>query len=142
MDILSEASAFTKNIRAGNTPETYFQTIHRILKPALAAYSTASKQLGRSKKDEKFKVWMKEATCQNTYSPFADKGTGDKNLVREKAVIAYGPKYIDIGNDPAQNHSLQSGQTAMMYGVLWEDEHLYQVGLNSYLKKPALLSFL
>ena len=33
----------------------------------------------------------------------------------------------------AQNHSLQSSLAAMMYGVLWEDEHLYQVGLDSYL---------
>ena len=133
MNILSKASAFTKNTKAGKTPETYFQTIHRLLKPLLAAYSTASQQLGRHKKDELFKSWVKEAIFQNTYNPFADKGTRDRDLVREKAVRAYRPKYAYFGKDPAQNHSLQSGLAAMMYGVLWEDEHLYQVGLDSYL---------
>tara|TARA_Y100001970_G_scaffold185348_1_gene225439 strand:- start:1457 stop:2932 length:1476 start_codon:yes stop_codon:yes gene_type:complete len=133
MNILSKADAFTKNTKAGNSLETYFQTIHRMLKPLLAAYSTASQKLGRHKKDEIFKVWMKEAIFQNTYNPFADKGTRDRDLVREKPVRTYGPKYKKMGRDPAQNHSLQSGLIAMMYGVLWEDEHLYQVGLDSYL---------
>ena len=102
MNILSKASAFTKNTKAGKTPETYFQTIHRLLKPLLAAYSTASQQLGRHKKDELFKSWVKEAIFQNTYNPFADKGTRDRDLVREKAVRAYGPKYAYFGKDPAQ----------------------------------------
>ena len=133
MNILSEAAAFTKNTKAGNSPETYFKTISRMLKPLLAAYSTASQRVGRHKKDEFFKGWMKEAIFQNTFNPFADKGTRDRDLVREKAVRAYGPKYANFGNDPAQNHSLQSGLAAIMYGVLWEDEHLYQVGLDSYL---------
>ena len=133
MNILSEADAFTQNTEAGKSPETYFQTIARMLKPLLAAYSTASQRVGRHEKDEIFKSWMKEAIFQNTYNPFADKGTRDRDLVREKTVRAFGPKYANFGKDPAQNHSLQSGLAAMMYGVLWEDEHLYQVGLYSYL---------
>jgi len=133
MNILSEAAAFTQNTKAGKSPETYFQTIARMLKPLLAAYSTASQRVGRHEKDEIFKSWMKEAIFQNTYNPLADKGARDRDLIREKAVRAYGPKYANFGKDPAQNHSLQSGLAAMMYGVLWEDEHLYQVGLDSYL---------
>ena len=133
MSLLSEASAFTKNTKAGDTPETYFVTIHRMLKPLLAAYSTASQTLGRHKKDENFKVWMREAIFQNTHNPFADKGTRDRDMSREKVVRATGPKYSWMGQDPAQNHSLQSGLIAMMYGVLWEDKHLYHVGLDSYL---------
>ncbi len=133
MNILSDAAAFTQNTKAGKSPETYFQTIARMLKPLFAAYSTASQRVGRHEKDEIFKSWMKEAIFQNTYNPFADKGTRDRDLIREKAVRAYGPKYANFGKEPAQNHSLQSGLAAMMYGVLWEDEHLYQVGLDSYL---------
>ena len=133
INILSEAAAFTQNTKAGKSPETYFQTIARMLKPLLAAYSTASQRVGRHEKDEIFKSWMKEAIFQNIYNPFADKGTRDRDLIREKAVRAYGPKYANFGKDPAQNHSLQSGLAAMMYGVLWEDENLYQVGLDSYL---------
>ena len=42
---------------------------------------------------------MKEAIFQNTYNPFAEKGTRDRDLVREKAVKTYGPKYAKSGRD-------------------------------------------
>ena len=50
MNILSEAAAFTQNTKAGKTPETYFQTIHRMLKPLLAALAMASQGLEDTRK--------------------------------------------------------------------------------------------
>ncbi len=132
MNILSKASAFTENTKAGNSPETFFQTNARFLKPLLAAYSTASQRLGRHKKDKFFKAWMKDAIFQNTYNPYAEKGSRDRDLFRERVARATGPKYSNSGIDPAQNHSLHSGLIAMMYGVLWGDPHMYHVGLDGF----------
>ena len=133
MEMLSAKAAFTENQKFGDTPVTYFVTVHRFLKPLLAAYSTASQQLGRHSKDMQFRDWMQQAIFQNTYNPFAPEGNRDRDLTREKPVKAEGPKFSYMGQDPAQNHSLQSGLVAMMYGVLWRDQHMYHVGLDSYL---------
>lgn len=133
MEMLSAKAAFTENKKFGDTPVTYFTTVSRLLKPLLAAYSTASQRLGRHSKDIQFRNWMQQAIFQNTYNPFAPEGKRDRDLTREKPVKAKGPKFSYMGQDPAQNHSLQSGLVAMMYGVLWQDEHMYHVGLDSYL---------
>jgi len=133
MEMLSDKNAFTKNTKSGDTPVTYFVTNLRILKPLLAAYSTVSQRVGRHEKDLEFKDWMQQAIFQNTHNPFAPKGNKDRDLAREKMAKAKGPLFVKMGMDPAQNHSLQSGLIAMMYGVLWQDEHMYHVGLDSYL---------
>ena len=133
MEMLSAEAAFTANKKFGDTPVTYFVTVHRFLKPLLAAYSTASQRLGRHKKDMQFRNWMQQAIFQNTYNPFAPEGKRDRDLIREKPLKAKGPKFSFYGQDPAQNHSLQSGLVAMMYGVLWQNQHMYHVGLDSYL---------
>lgn len=133
MEVFASENAFTENTKFGNTPVSYFVTIHRFLKPLLAAYSTASQRLGRHSNDEQFKNWSRNAILQNTFNPTAPKGEKDRDLWREKAVNANWPKFEDMGQDPAQNHSLNSGMLAMMHGVLWLDEHMYQVGLDSYL---------
>ena len=134
ISLLTQASAFTQNTNpyTGKSLEPYFVTNHRVLKPLLAAYSTASQRVGRLKADADVEAWMKKAIFQNTHNPFAKEGTRDRDLFREKVVRATAPRYRNMGHDPAQNHSLQSGLIAMMYGVLWGDEHFYHVGLDSY----------
>jgi hypothetical protein len=131
MEIFGAKNAFTQNTAASTSRTApYFVTVHRFLKPLLAAYSTASQRVGRHDKDLDFKDWMQQAIFQNTHNPFAPKGKKDRDMAREHAVNDIFEKN---GYDPAENHSLQSGLVAMMFGVLWQDDHMYHVGLDSYL---------
>ena len=130
MEMFGAKNALTQNTSLDNKLDAYFVTVHRFLKPLLAAYSTASQRVGRHDKDLDFKDWMQQAIFQNTHNPFAPKGKKDRDMARETAVKDIFEKN---GYDPAQNHSLQSGLVAMMHGVLWQDKHMYHVGLDSYL---------
>ena len=130
MEIFGAKNALTQNTSLDNKLHAYFVTVHRFLKPLLAAYSTASQRVGRHDKDLDFKDWMQQAIFQNTHNPFAPKGKKDRDMAREAAAKDIFEKN---GYDPAQNHSLQSGLVAMLYGVLWQDKHMYHVGLDSYL---------
>lgn len=132
MQVFASESAFTENTKLGDTPVSYFVTIQRFLRPLLAAYSTALQRLGRHSNDEKFKDWMRNAIFQNTFNPSAPNGERNRDMPRENAVFSE-PPFDDMSLDPAQNHALQAGLTAMMYGVLWNDTHMYHVGLDSYL---------
>ena len=124
-------------------PQIYFDSVNRILKPLLLAYSTSSQVLGRHKNDNQIKEWALSAIYQNTYDPFETEATifesynnvREKDMIRETFTICRKQNNNNrCGSDPAQNHSLNSGYLAMMYGVLWSDDHMFHVGLDGYVK--------
>lgn len=139
----SNALTENKKNNANYNPAIFYDTVNRILKPLLLAYSTSSQVIGRPDTDSKIKEWALKAIFQNTYDPFetdslvpnSSRSFREKDMVRENSRICrLNNSNEGCGSDPAQNHSLSSGFLAMMYGVLWLDEHMYQVGLDSYVK--------
>jgi len=127
---LAESAAFTQN-RDPNTrhpgAEIHFQTIHRLLLPSLLSYSSAIQVLGPPGNHSSIGEWAYAAIIQNTYNPLARVRDQNKDFFR----IDYVEPLNDCSDLRAQNHSLQSGYLAGVYGAIWSDKHMLNLAFDA-----------
>ena len=119
-------NALTKNT-SDSTPETYYLTNNRILRPLLTAYSYASQKIGRPDDDIKNKQWFLKAIYQNTFDPRPNQINRERDFERS----ALGDCNKDLRTAVGQNHHTQSGLIYEMYGVLWNIPEYAAIGLDA-----------
>ena len=120
--------------RAQGNNQDYWASINRILIPLTLAYSSAIQIEGKPDSHEMIGDWLLSAFHSNAYDPFVGKKEQrERDMYRETAGSCNTTKgNLNWGVSPAQNHSLSSAELAMMYGVLWNDTHMFQVGLDGF----------
>tara|TARA_B100000212_G_scaffold92706_1_gene68080 strand:+ start:205 stop:1764 length:1560 start_codon:yes stop_codon:yes gene_type:complete len=141
-DIIKIVEYFAKNKsmtdnymrRTLGNNQDYWISINRILIPLIVAYSSAIQVENKPDNHEMIGNWLLTAFYNNAYNPLAEATEKrERDMFRETSGSCYKTKGdINWGNSPAQNHSLTAAELAMMYGVLWNDTHMFQVGLDGY----------
>ena len=117
------ASEYNNGVEKTDIP---FQSIQKFLIPTLIAYSSAVQALGIPENHQEIGRWFSSAISANVY-----------DVKRGKAIDFFRSKK-DLRPDSrkfgcfkaAHNHSLQSGFLVMSYGILWGDQHSFNVGID------------
>lgn len=128
--IAAKRSANVQNFdttKSARLTELHFVTVSRILTPLLLGYSTATQTLGIPVEHEAIGRWAYAALLQNTYNPYARPGQRTGDFFRDEDVGSLGA-CKDIR---AQGHSLQSAYALSVYGVIWQDDYLFNLGFDS-----------
>jgi endonuclease YncB( thermonuclease family) len=126
----SDNRSFTRNVSHANNPEIYYVTINRFISPLLIGYTTSNQVLGKHDRHLEIGAWFKDAIYQNTYHPFPYKMAKVRDMERQK--LRCEQKKTAGRSHHAQNHSLQSSLLVMMYGVIWNDDHAFNIGVDSF----------
>ena len=131
VDLFSENLALTKNNNNWNYPlrgpledkhhEIVYHSINNILIPLMLSYSTANQALGIPKNHSEIGNWFKETIYRNVYNP--NPSSGDMPIQR---CMLRNTDYV------AANHTLNASFLVMLYGVTWNDQHAYNIGIEGF----------
>ena len=131
VDLFSGNLALTKNNDNSNYNkhdelswyhhEIVYHSINNILMPLMLSYSTANQALGAPKNHNEIGDWFKQTFYRNLYNP--------KPLANEMPIQRCMLRNTDY---VAANHTLAASSLVMMYGVTWDDQHAFNLGIEGF----------
>ena len=131
VDLFSGNLALTKNNDNSNYHkhdelswyhhEIVYHSINNILMPLMLSYSTANQALGAPKNHNAIGDWFKQTFYRNLYNP--------KPLANEMPIQRCMLRNTDY---VAANHTLAASSLVMMYGVTWDDQHAFNLGIEGF----------
>ena len=131
VDLFSGNLALTKNNDNSNYHkhdelswyhhEIVYHSINNILMPLMLSYSTANQALGVPKNHSAIGDWFKETLYRNLYNP--------KPLANEMPIQRCMLRNTDY---VAANHTLAASSLVMLYGVTWDDQHAFNLGIEGF----------
>ena len=131
VDLFSGNLALTKNNDNSNYHkhdelslyhhEIVYHSINNILMPLMLSYSTANQALGAPKNNNEIGDWFKQTFYRNLYNP--------KPLANEMPIQRCMLRNTDY---VAANHTLAASSLVMMYGVTWDDQHAFNLGIEGF----------
>ena len=131
VDLFSGNLALTKNNDNSNYHkhdelslyhhEIVYHSINNILMPLMLSYSTANQALGAPKNHNEIGDWFKQTFYRNLYNP--------KPLANEMPIQRCMLRNTDY---VAANHTLAASSLVMMYGVTWDDQHAFNLGIEGF----------
>ena len=123
---LAQSSAASTYVNGMEKTDIPFTTIQKFMMPVLIAYSTAVQALGKPENHEDIGRWFASAISANVYD--SKRGIAI-DFWRSKNDLRRDNKKFGCFK-AAHNHSLQSGFLVMAYGVVWNDAHSFNVGID------------
>ena len=131
VDLFSGNLALTKNNDNSNYHkhdelswyhhEIVYHSINNILMPLMLSYSTANQALGAPKNHNAIGDWFKQTFYRNLYNP--------KPLANEMPIQRCMLRNTDY---VAANHTLAASSLVMLYGVTWDDQHAFNLGIEGF----------
>ena len=131
VDLFSGNLALTKNNDNSNYHkhdelslyhhEIVYHSINNILMPLMLSYSTANQALGAPKNHNEIGDWFKQTFYRNLYNP--------EPLANEMPIQRCMLRNTDY---VAANHTLAASSLVMMYGVTWDDQHAFNLGIEGF----------
>ena len=127
MSGLSDAQAATVYEKGMEKTDVPYQTIDKFLSQILVAYSSAIQILGDPQNHSQIGSWFKAAIEANIYD--AKRGIAVDLFRSGEDYTAQKSKFGCI--QAAQNHSISSSHIVMGYGAIWNDKHMFTVGIDA-----------
>ena len=124
---LSDAQAATVYEKGMEKTDVPYTTIDKFLSQILVAYSSAIQILGDPSNHGQIGRWFKATIEANIYD--AKRGIAVDLFRSAGDYTVQKSKFGCI--QAAQNHSVSSSQIVMGYGAIWNDKHMFTVGIDA-----------